>query len=233
MPDISNLIPFPNIERNIKFYTFIPRINLPNYSEYMYGKIEYDDTDIIVNVLYNYHHVNRVRHTIDNKDIHLFDSENNLYIHSKTNILLEYIDNQVKIHGKFSIEDDGEHKVSSLNYSDMMLAYKYNLLTDMQYFIIDGKFRLDVICIKGNINLYLDLFSGYIFMLCDLIPKVPDGRSLITPAVMFKIDNLSDGFNLLSFEDYFDTAEYGFKINENVYSLTGKILNVDQKMILY
>jgi hypothetical protein len=212
----------------------VPIIDLPNYSEYMLNEnIEYDEHDLLLDGLFNYNPVNYKKHIINYDHIHDYDSCYNLYFHTETGLVLEYIDNHFKVFGKcdgchnyIEHEHNSNSRINKLNYNDMILAYKYHLLSDMQYFIIDKKFRLDVIQIEPN--MYLDLFSGYIFTLCDLTKL--GSPKLTTPRIIFKIDE-NNNFQHLELEDYFDTGEYGFKIDKTIYSLCKSKLNINDTKI--
>lgn len=228
MPDESNLFRNLNIRNNIKYYISIPKIDLPNYSEYIYnGNEEYDDHNLKIDGLFNYTSNDYIKNIIKPEDIEIYDYDYNLFFHNKTGIILEYVNDNFKIFGKCDEFDN--NKINKLNYTDMILAYKYHMLNDMQYFIIDGKFRLDVIRIKSNIDLYLDLFSGYIFTLYD-ISQDTNNIELITLGVILKIDE-DNVLNMLTLEDYFATGEYGFKVNKNTYSLYKNKLKINNMIL--
>lgn len=212
---MPNKVIFKVIDNKIKYNVNIPSSILINYSSYMYNcDNEYNENNISIKGPFNYEIYEYSNKQIDEDDLEVYDQRNKLYIHSDTNIILKYNNNKnLEIFGKYN------HKIDTLNYNDVLKAYKYGLLSNIQYFIVNDNFRLDVIPIK---NMYLDLVSGYIFSLC-----IDNTTGDQTCLISYKID-INGNICILEFEDYFITAEYGFKINLNMYKLNNNNLVVIQ-----
>lgn len=198
-------------------YTLIPEINLPHYSKYIYINSEkYDDRNIQAKTIQSYQTHQYKKVPIDTKSIESFDIEQNLYLHTLTGLILKLEQNLYTVIGKY--KEDGEYiYVQELNQFDLIQAYQYKLGHDhnycYQYMIINDIHHLDVVQLDSS--LYVDLYSGYILKYksnnqIKVVGKVEDGKII-----------------QLDFNDYFKTAEYGFKIDTSLYEMNKFSLETD------
>ena len=124
MPDKPQIFTFSYEKNNIEYIIYVPIIDLPNYSEYMLNEnIEYDEHDLLLDGLFNYNPVNYKKHIINYDHIHDYDSCYNLYFHTETGVVLEYIDNHFKVFGKcdgchnyIEHEHNSNSRINKLNY---------------------------------------------------------------------------------------------------------------------